>query len=370
MIPLASPDIREADIDACNQVLRSGMLIQGKHVTSFEKSIVNFAGFGQSAAVSSGTAALHLALMALGITSGDKVIVADFTFAATANVVENIGAECVFLDVAPENYVIAADTLSKFINDGHAKGCKALILVHEFGYPAEIARISALARAANMVVIEDAACALGSIANGHHVGYYADCACFSFHPRKAITCGEGGAILSRDKSLIEHIKVLRNHGITLTENGMDFIKAGLNYRMTDFQAAIAVSQLLRFSDELKRRHELAELYTELLADLPVVGLPKTHPGHSWQSFMITLDNHFNRSAVISKLLENGVQTNIGAQAIHRLDYYQKRYGHAENDFPVASHLFNHGLVLPLYGKLTNDQIHNVVGSLKQVLSDV
>jgi perosamine synthetase len=370
MIPLASPDIREADIDVCNQVLRSGMLIQGKHVTSFEQSIVNFAGFGHCAAVSSGTAALHLALIALGISSGDKVIVADFTFTATANVVENIGAECVFLDVHPESYVLSTDTFSKFIKDGHAKGCKALILVHEFGFPAEIDHISALAKAANLFVIEDAACALGSIANGYHVGYHADCACFSFHPRKAITCGEGGAILSRAKSLIEHIKALRNHGITLTENGTDFTKAGLNYRMTDFQAALAVSQLLRFSDELKRRHELAELYTELLSGLTVIRLPKAHPGHSWQSFMITLDNHFNRSAVIRKLLENGVQTNLGAQAIHRLDYYQKRYRHAEDDFPVASYLFDYGLVLPLYGKLTNEQIHYVAGRLKQVLSDV
>lgn len=370
MIPLASPDIREADIALCNQVLQSGMLVQGQQVAAFEQAIAQFAGFGECAAVTSGTAALHLALKGLNIGPGDRVLVADFTFTATANVVENLGAECVFIDVDAQRYVLTAEILEAFIRDGHAEGCKALMLVHEFGYPADMARIAELAKNAGMAIVEDAACALGSVVDGQHVGYYGDIACFSFHPRKAITCGEGGAVLSRDPALINRIRVLRNHGITATDKGIDFTEAGLNYRLTDFQAALAIGQLSRFNAELQRRREQVALYLKLLAAQPGITLPQAHEGHSWQSFMIVLDTRHNRAEIIRQMHSAGVQTNLGAQAMHRLDYFRRHYGHAADDFPVASLLYDQGLVLPLYGKLSDAQITQVADTLQQVLNNV
>lgn len=370
MIPLASPDIRDSDIALCNQVIQSGQLVQGKQVEAFEKSLCKFAGFGNCAAVTSGTAALHLALKAVGITYGDSVIVADFTFTATANVVENLGANCVFCDVDKYSYVITAKIFEQFLTQDKAKNCKALLIVHEFGYPAEIQRICQLANKAGLRVIEDAACALGSIADEQHVGYYSDAACFSFHPRKAITCGEGGAVLSRDAEFIKKIKILRNHGITATASGIDFSEAGLNYRLTDFQAALALGQLQRFTHELERRQQLANLYANQLANTPHITLPQAQAGHSWQSYMLSLDRQVNRTTLIQQLIDAGIQTNLGAQAIHRLDYYQQKYAHAQDDYPNASHLYDQGLVLPLYGKLSNEQIIFIAATLHGLLCDV
>lgn len=363
MIPLASPDIRDTDIALCNEVLRSGQLVQGAQVEAFEQAITEFAGFGHCAAVSSGTAALHLALKALDIGDGDKVIVADFSFTATANVIENVGAECVFCDVAAGTYVIGIDSFEEALT--RAPEARALMLVHEFGYPADVQEMAARAHALGMVVIEDAACALGSVSAGRHVGYYGDLACFSFHPRKAITCGEGGAILGRDAALLERVRVLRNHGITRTHAGIDFTAAGLNYRMTDFQAALCRGQLQRFDTELQRRREQAAHYHVRLQEHDLFDVPEPHPGHSWQSYMLSLSPNVDRNALIKAMLENGVQTNLGAQAIHRLDYYQRRYRHPADAFPVASHLYEFGLVLPLYGKLSNQQLDQVADTLLQ-----
>lgn len=368
MIKLASPDIRESDILKAVEVLRSGNLVQGRYVSEFEEKLSEFTKIKNCAVVSSGTAALHLTLIALGIKPGDHVVVPAFTFPATANVVENIGAHVVLCDVDPKSYVVTPDEIEKTIALHADKPIKAIIVVHEFGYPARIMEIAEIAKRYDVKLIEDAACALGTIADGHHVGHYSDAACFSFHPRKAITTGEGGAVVSSSVEITERIKQLRNHGIAQESNGrIDFIAAGLNYRMTDFQAALAIGQLERFPDELSRRKELAGLYWKELSILGYFLLPHFVEGHSWQSFMVVMYSIASRDRIIKKMLDSGVQTNYGAYALNGLSYYKNKYGMRENDFPISLMLYQQGLVLPLYGKLSTEDAVMIPKVLKSLV---
>lgn len=366
MIRLASPDIRDEDIDRLVAVIRSGDLVQGKAVEEFEQAISNFSGIPHCAAVSSGTAALHLALIALGIGQGDSVLVPAFTFPATANAVERVGASVVLCDVAPGTYVASAEAVEAALSSPQGSKVKAIILVHEFGYPGEIERIAEIARCHGAKLIEDAACALGTVADGHHPGHFSDVACLSFHPRKAITTGEGGALLTRDSGLIGELKRLRNHGISVRENQLDFTEAGLNYRLTNFQAALGIGQLRRFKDELHKRRKLADLYLSALSDAAEITLPEDHPSHSWQSFMIVLES-VPRDNVKARLSERGIESNLGAQALHCLTYFREKYGMKESDFPAAARLFRQGLVLPLYGKLGSDDVERVCLNVLEIL---
>lgn len=367
MIKLVSPNIEEEDIQLAVEVLRSGNLVQGKYVKLLEEQISEYTHIPYSSVVSSATAALHLALMALNIGKGDTVIVSAFTFPATANVVEATGAEIILCDVELESYVVTPDSINKVIEDNKSKNIKAIIVVHEFGYPAEIQQIAEIAKKHNIYLIEDAACAFGTIANDYAPGYYSDMACYSFHPRKAITSGEGGLVLSMNKQHIEKINCLRNHGIEYANGAMDFIYAGLNYRMTDFQAALLIGQLSRFDTELAKRKKLAIQYNELLKDEKKITLPKYHKNHSWQTFMIVLNGEINRTQIIEKLAEKGVQSNLGAQALNCLTYYKTKYEFDNGSAPNASYLFKNGLAIPLYGKLDEKNIQNISDTLQSFL---
>lgn len=367
MIKLASPDILESDIQRCNDVIRSGNLVQGEWVARFEQALTSFAGFGSWRAVSSGTAALHIALKALGVGPGDSVIVPAFTFPATANVVENLGANTILCDVDPASYVVTPQTLQQTI-DAHADHpLKAIIVVHEFGYPADMEAMAQIAKTHNLKIIEDAACALGTVSGDKHVGWFSDAACFSLHPRKAITCGEGGAIVSRNPALIERINALRNHGMARVGTDIDFVEAGLNYRLTDFQAALVTGQVERFDAEVDKRRLLADHYLDRLGNHPQITLPNADAGHTWQSFMVTLPAEIDRKTIIEAMLAKGVQTNLGAQALHCLSYFRDRYGYKADQFPNAAMLYRSGLVLPLYGKLTISDLDLIISNLLSVL---
>jgi len=366
MIKLASPDIRNEDIERVVEVLQSGSLVQGAYVKKLEDQIIKYTGTPYCSLVSSGTAALHLSLMALEIRKGDAVIVPAFTFPATANVVEVTGAEVVLCDVDLHSYVVNTGALEQTIVQNTTKNIKAVIVVHEFGYPAQIKEISGICKKHGLFLIEDAACAFGTIANDHHPGFYSDMACYSFHPRKAITTGEGGAVVSINEILIKKVNCLKNHGIEYTDGTMDFVAAGLNYRMTDFQAALAIGQLKRFDDELAKRKKLADMYYKLLKEQKNITLPKYHANHSWQSFMITLCAEINRHEIIVKLAEKNIQVNLGAQAINCLTYYKNKYGFNDNTAPNASYLYKNGLALPIYSKLNEKEIVNISKNITNI----
>lgn len=365
IIRLASPDIKNSDIKRLVSVLKSGNLVEGKNVIKFEEKLSDFTKISNSVVVSSATAGLYLMLKALGVKKGDTVIVPTFTFPATANAVENVGANTIFCDVDMDTYVINPKTLEKVIESNLDKSIKAIIVVHEFGYPSQMKDISKIAKKYNLNLVEDAACALGTTSDDYHVGHYSDGAVFSFHPRKAITSGEGGAIASRNEKLIEKIKILKNHGIQRTANNIDFVEAGLNFRMTDFQAALIIGQLDRFDKELKKRKKLADVYYKELKDIDRINLPKFNSDHSWQSFMIVLDKDINRKRVIERLLNRGIQTNIGAQSLPMLEYFSSKYILKRNEYKNSKVLWEKGLVLPLYGKLKKNDIKRICKELKE-----
>lgn len=371
MIRLSKPIITDEEISLVTDVLKSGMLVQGKHVERFEESIKEYVGSRYSIAVSSGTAALHLALAALNINEGDAVFIPAFTFPATANVVELQRATPVLVDVEKNSYNICPDNLEmSIINWKGPEKPKAIIVVHEFGAPCNMDKIMKIAKKYNLFVIEDAACALGTKFNNLHVGTFGDIGCFSWHPRKAITTGEGGAIVTNNIELNNKIKLLRNHGIEKDNQGnIDFSLPGYNYRLTDFQAAIGNSQLSKFNEWLEQRDHLANFYIRTLNDIKELNLPEYIKGHSWQTFMVALPSDVNRKKIISNMLDHHVETNLGAQAIHMLSYYKNKYKFKDTDFPIANLLYEQGLAIPLYAGLQEKEANHVSNSLRYALMD-
>lgn len=358
------PDINEDDIAAVVDVFRSGMLVQGVNVEKLEKNIAQCLNVKNAVAVSSGTATLHIALVALGIGPGDEVIVPAFSYVATANVVEIVKAKPVFVDIDIKSFNIDVNRIEAAITDK----TKAIMPVHEFGLACDITEICKIAASHNLLVIEDAACALGAKENGKFVGSFGDVGSFSFHPRKAITSGEGGMLVTNDDDLAEKFRVLRNHGISYVSGKMEFIEAGFNYRMTDFQAALVNSQFQRFEKILEQRNKLAKIYLDELEDINSIQLP-SHPenkNHTWQSFHVLVQS--DRDQLILKLKEKGIGTNYGAQCIPHQKYYIKKYNLDCNScFPNAMNAFLNGLAIPLYNGLTKKEILQIVSQLKEVI---
>lgn len=363
-IPLASPDLRQSDIDRVINVLKSGQLVQGKLVSEVEGKISNLIGTSNSRMVSNGTATMHLALLALGIGKGDEVIVPAFSYVATANVVELVGAKSVFVDIDLKTFNIDENKIIEKINSR----TKAIIPVHEFGLPCNIDKIINIAKENNLKVIEDAACAFGATFLGKHVGTFGDFGSFSFHPRKAVTSGEGGCLVINDQKLVSKIEALRNHGIQVIDGNMQFVEAGFNYRMTEFQAALLIGQLDRTQEIIKTRSALAEAYEVLIVN-PNIIKPVVTQGsmHSWQTYHLIIENK-GRDEVISKLKEEGVGSNYGAQCIPLQDYYLKKYNlNCEKNFPNAVKAFKCGLAIPLYEKLSIKHIEKISNLLNRIV---
>lgn len=358
------PDINEEDIAAVVDVLSSGMLVQGVNVEKFEKNIALYLNVKNAVAVSSGTATLHIALVALGIGPGDEVIIPAFSYIATANVVELVGAKPVFVDIDIKSFNIDVNLIETSIT----VKTKAIMPVHEFGLACDITEVCRIAAKHNLIVIEDAACALGAMENEKFVGSFGNVGSFSFHPRKAITSGEGGMLVTNDDELAEKFRVLRNHGISYKNRKMDFIEAGFNYRMTDFQAALVNSQFQRFEKILEQRNSLAKIYLDELKGINSIQLPSypENKNHTWQSFHILIDS--DRDELIKKLKKNGIGTNYGAQCIPYQKYYIDKYNSDCNScFPNAMNAFLNGLAIPLYNGLTKKEILHIVNQLKDVI---
>lgn len=363
-IPLSAPDIRQEDIDAMVSVLKSGMLVQSANVALLEENIASYIKAGQVVAVSNGTATMHMALLALGIGSGDEVIVPAFSYVATANVVELTGATPVFVDIEADTFNIDATKLEACITNK----TKAIIPVHEFGLACDIESVMRIANKHQIYVIEDAACALGATQNGKFTGTFGAFGSFSLHPRKAITSGEGGLLAVSDKTMSEKVRCLRNHGIEIQNEKMEFIEAGFNYRMTDFQAALVNSQLKRLPSIIEYKNVLAQIYMNEVSH-PGIKLPVV-PGdrnHTWQTFHVLLNEDMNRDMAIQYLKAKGIGSNYGAQCIPMQKYYQKKYGlNCEQQYPNSVRAYRFGLAIPIYEKLTKDQVAFVAETLNRM----
>lgn len=363
-IPLANPDIQEEDIQAVVDVLRSGMLVQGKNVEALEQYVSEFIDCKHAAAVSNGTATMHLALHTLGIGPGDEVIVPAFSYIATANVVELVGAKPIFVDVNIETFCIDTSKIEAAITSK----TKAIMPVHEFGLAADMQPILALAKKYNLYVVEDAACALGATDNGQYTGTFGDMASFSLHPRKAITSGEGGLVTSNNAEMIDRIKIFRNHGTGMIDGKAEFVEAGFNYRMTDFQAALVLSQFKRLRDTLAYKQKLAEVYFNEIkhADILLPHVPQTKK-HSWQTFHVVLPDTMSQSVTINHLRNEGVGTNYGAQCMpHQYMYQQKYKLDSKVLFPNALRANLQGLALPIYEKMSFDDVRYIASLVNQL----
>lgn len=363
-IPLARPGIEEPDIQNAVEVLRSGMLVQGKHVTAIEKAFASLHDVRHAIALSNGTATLHLALLAYGVGPGDEVIVPAFSYVATANVVELVGATPVFIDIDIATFNINIHRVEEKITSR----TKAIIPVHEFGLCCDIAFLAQLAAKHNIILIEDAACALGATQDGKPSGSFGHIGSFSLHPRKSISSGEGGMLITNDERAMVKIRALRNHGIDPQKEEMDFIEAGYNYRMTDFQAALITGQLERLPQILEYKNKLASIYFREITNKAVT-LPTVPSGyyHTWQTFHIMLGQGKEQKKTIAWLKEKGIGSNYGAQCIPAQTYYRKKYGeNAAALYPNAWAAYTSGLALPIYDKLTEEETLYIANTINQL----
>ncbi len=368
MIRLASPDIDESEIAAAADALRSGQLVQGPRVAAFERELAKRTGAPHVAAVANGTAALHIALLALGIERGDKVAVTTFSWPATANVIELCGATPVFVDIESETYGMDADRLGEAL--GRESGIRAVMPVHAFGAMAAMNEIRNVTNRFEVPIVEDAACALGAELDGLPAGRWGTLGCFSFHPRKAATTGEGGAILTSDAALLRIVHMLRNHGQDPESADVDFVVPGFNYRLSEMQAAVGSAQLQKLDRFIAARRDLAAAYDRLLASLPVT-VPRTQSpeAHVYQSYVILLPEEAaaGRKALIARLRERGVETTIGTYHMPLLTYYRRTYGFKAGDFPVSESVAARALALPMHARMSVADVETVVDTLRDTL---
>lgn len=364
MIRLAAPDITEAEVDAVAKVLRSGFLVQGENVARFEQALIRATETPEAVAVNSGTSALLLALMALEIGPGDQVAVTAYSWPATANVIELVGARPIFVDIDPLTYNIDPEKLRATLVQNAA--IKAVLLVHAFGGMSNLDELARLCDQFKIPLIEDAACALGAKYDGRPAGQWGTLACFSFHPRKAITTGEGGAVVGQSPQIMRKLRQLRNHGIDPIAARPDFVVPGHNFRLTEMQAALGLVQLGRMPEILKIRQIQAARYNALLAGT-MVHPPKVDPRaqHVFQSYVVSVPAR--RDEIIATLKDRGIETTIGTQHIPLTTYYRRKYDFRLGDFPGCDHAAAHALTLPLHSSLTPDQqkmvVHTLIGAV-------
>ena len=375
MIRLTIPSIEEDDLQVAREALASGFLVQGARVAEFEKSIASYVGVKHVVAVSSCTAALHLSLLALDVRAGDLVLVTTYSWPATANVIELCGAQPVFVDIQPDTFNmdpgLLAGTLGKLMATAEtARRVKAILPVHTFGQMSDITAIIEVAGKYGIPVIEDAACALGAKWEGRNAGSWGVMGCFSFHPRKAITTGEGGAITTNDDCLARKLRALRNHGLDPEASSSDFIMPGFNYRMTEFQAAFGTSQMKKLDRIIHARRRLAHRYDSLLENDPMlVPAIALRSFHVYQSYVTLLPEEAapRRTDIIRTLKEMNLETNIGTWHIPLTTYFRTRYGFRAGDFPVSEEIFERALTLPLYESLSAADQEQVVASIRKVI---
>lgn len=368
MIPITRPSLGDEEVAAAAKVIRSGWLTQGEQVERFEAAVAAYVGARHAVAVSNCTSALHLALVAAGVGPGDEVICPSFSFIATANAIVHAGARPVFVDIEPRTYNIDPELVEAAITPR----TKALVPVDQIGLAADIPAIRSIAERHGLKVVEDAAPSLGSTVAGSRVGSLSDLTCFSFHPRKSITTGEGGMITTDDDDAASLLRRLRSHAASTSDlqrhrSGTvqfeEYRELGYNYRMTDIQGAIGVVQMGKLDSVIAERRRLASRYAELLRGRDWLQVPY-EPGdrtHTYQSYCVRLRSTEQREAIMTQLAEGGIATRRGVMAIHLEPFYQQLTPGVR--LPVTEQCTAETLLLPLFVGLTDDEQRLVVDSL-------
>jgi len=374
-IPITRPSFTEAEEKIVLEVLRSGWVTQGPKVLAFEEQFAKYVGARFAVGVSSCTTALHLSLIAAAVGASDEVICPSYSFIATANVIRYCGAKPVFIDIDPMTYNLNPDHLEQLISPR----TKAIIAVHQVGLPVDLDRINEIAEKRNIKVIEDAACAIGAEYKGVRVGKpHGFLACFSFHPRKIITAGEGGMITTNDKAVAARLKKLRHHGMSVSDLARDNAKTviieaydelGYNYRMSDLNAALGLAQLAKVDDILRKRVKLAERYNQAFQEIEFLEPPFTPPyaKQTYQSYILRLKSEvpISRDDLMCELLKRGIASRRGIMASHKEPVYARDY--ADVNLPETDEAVKQTVILPLFPQLQRVEQDHVISSIFELV---
>lgn len=375
-IPYGRQFIDDNDIKAVVEVLKSDFITQGRKVPEFEEKLASYCGAKYTVVFNSGTSALHGAYFALGLSKGDEFITTPITFIATANAGLYLGAKPVFIDIEPDTGNIDVNKIEEKITEK----TKLISLVHYAGHPVDLEKVKQIADKHGLKVVEDACHALGAKYKGEKIGSckYSDATIFSFHPVKHITTGEGGAVLTNDKEVYEKLLMFRNHGITKDKNKflnkphgdwyyeMQFL--GYNYRMTDIQAALGISQLKKLDKFVEKRREIAKIYNKAFKDNLYFDIPveKEYAFHTYHLYPIRLKDKSKKKELFDKLRQNGIGVQVHYIPIYLQPYYQK-LGYKKEICPIAEDFYEREISLPIYPKMDNSEIELVINTFKSPL---
>lgn len=374
MIPIAKPYLNKEDAQAAYDTILTGWITQGPRVAEFEEKFAAYTGAKYAVAVSNCTTALHLAMIVAGIKAGDEVICPTMSYIATANSIKYVGATPVFAEVDPVTYNLDVNDVAKRITPK----TKAILLVHQIGMPADIDAFATLAKQHQLHLIEDAACAAGASYKGKKIGSHSSLVCFSLHPRKVITTGDGGFVTTDNEAYYQRLKLLRQHGMSINDRVRhesnkvmfeDHVEVGYNYRMTDIQAAVGIQQLAKLDWIVEERRKVAERYQAAFADIPFIRVPREADGYftNYQSFSIYLkkDCPVSRNELMQKLLDAGVSSRRGIMTAHRETAYLNEC--AGLSLPVSEDAADNSIILPLYIPMEDADIDTVIKTFRSCL---
>lgn len=377
LLPYGHQMIDEDDLQAVVEALRSDWITTGPKVVEFEEAFAAYVGSSYAVSFSSGTAALHGAAFAAGLKPGDEAITTPMTFCATANCILYCGVNPVFADISPDTMNINPEEVARHISER----TKAIIPVDYAGHPAELDAIMELAERNRLIVIEDACHALGASYKGKRVGSISHMTIFSFHPVKNITTGEGGMVVTDDREFARRLRLFRNHGITTDHHQRELqgswfyemIELGYNYRLTDIQCALGLSQLRKLPKWIKRRQEIAEKYNDAFAKHSVIRPQSVRVGasHAYHLYVVQLDLkrlHATRAEIFSALRAEGIGVNVHYIPVHLHPYYRKRFGYTGGEYPVAEKAYEQIISLPIFPAMTDKDIEDVILAMDKVLA--
>lgn len=376
MIPIAKPYLTTAEADEAARAVMSGWVAQGPKVIEFEEKFAEYTGARYAVAVSNCTAALHLCMIVSGIGDGDEVICPSMSYIATANSIRYTGATPVFAEVDPVNFNLdPADAESRITSR-----TKAILIAHQIGMPADIDAFRKICEKHKIMLIEDAACASGSSYMGKKIGSHSELVCFSFHPRKVITTGEGGMITTSNEKLRDRLKLLRQHAMASSsidrhnasgKLSEDHVEIGYNYRMTDIQAAVGIVQLSRLDEIVKERRNIAAEFISNLSDIEWLMMPEENEGFftNYQSFAVRVkkDSPVSRDELMLWLAENGISTRRGVMTAHRETAYKDLF--SKLSLPVSENASDNSMMLPIFVPMSKDDIGKIIEEVRNIFRE-